>query len=1163
MPFSSSGSKSSIKTSNTNSKARVVKLVPKSLVAYELGSETSSSEGANTLRDLKKRRRISNQRSQSGRHLLSKSSSSSKRSSETKQRKGSSMDRRSDGYDYKKSRYDAGSDYKGRYPSYSGSTFPLVEGQHSPSYLNSNRSSTTLPLVRVPSYGMPADYEDLRFQHEHPHDYIYSQTAKQTSKMGKKEDGNSLRSTSEGIMFSKRDVDLRQTNRKLNTSTSSSKPSTSVSKQQERVQSAETESKSRHRSPSQSSRKSKKSKKKHKHRSRKSKKGKRSKSRKRQRSSSESDSSSEDSESEVDEPKKKEKLKKATQETREDVVGQLAATLSERRKKLKEEEEDSKNISKKVKKSKSRHKDKKKRSKRKNESANESGEEGFVLSSQEASALHENDTVSETIEKKNILTIPNTESSDAPSCSAETRLVSNSLKGTPETPKIEENNNVSVKIEPVQESFHSKNVLSKPNRSLATTPLRKVKSEPTNVATTTTPHAAPVKRSINDLPLPNILPIPDTVDTETDDNIRRSLSVEKEVPKRKRPRLCGPRVREAKQEKDWGTSCVDEYKVLSITGEGTFGQVYKAEHKKDGAICALKKVRLDNEKEGFPITAVREIKILRQLKHRNIVNLKDVLTDKPNATDFRKEKECAFYLVFEYMDHDLMGLLDSGMVHFNESHIQSFMRQLLDGLNFCHGKGFLHRDIKCSNILLNNRGEIKLADFGLARFYHQDEDRPYTNRVITLWYRPPELLLGEEKYTPAIDIWSCGCILAELFTKKPLFQADRELHQLDAISRICGTPGPTNWPGVESLPNYQMMKMRKQYRRRLREDFAFLPNLACDLLDHMLTLDPSRRCTAQEAIDSPWLRNIDPDRVRMPEFPIWQDCHEMWSKKRRREQKEHARLVSEGKAPPVSHQQHAAAEQAKAAAAAANKDHEARFAAAAHSSKQHSNGKSSSASWNAASNREKEVKVADQEYIRKLWKDRPDTNLAQIAKEWNMDVDESTLSLLSSLDMQKVLEIIKKCQETNTDMGDMQQLMKLLQKETPDPRQPGSSTVRDAKSSQQNKDFDHRSKPPYTKSPSSLASSSSSSSHQQQRRLSRAADGKPPPSATSVRSGITNKKHQIEKGISSSSGAAAGRLSSSANHYTSNHTDKLYRDLDLRMARNKEAANHKYRGAGS
>uniref|UniRef100_A0A5F8GNY0 Protein kinase domain-containing protein n=1 Tax=Monodelphis domestica TaxID=13616 RepID=A0A5F8GNY0_MONDO len=244
-------------------------------------------------------------------------------------------------------------------------------------------------------------------------------------------------------------------------------------------------------------------------------------------------------------------------------------------------------------------------------------------------------------------------------------------------------------------------------------------------------------------------------------------------------------------------NCVDKFDILGIIGWGTYGQVYKAQDKDTGELVALKKFLLDDKEEGFPITAIREIKILRQLNHQNVIHMREI-----------KDKG-AIYLVLEYMDYDLK------------------------------------RDIKSSNILLNNRGQVKLADFGLARSYNSEESRPYTNKVITLHYRPPELLLGEEHYTPSIDIWSCGCILGELFTKKPIFQAYLEVDQLNLISQLCGSPCPAVWPDVIKLPYFNTMKPKKQYPRCLHKVFSFVPLAALDLLDHMLILDPNKRCTSK------------------------------------------------------------------------------------------------------------------------------------------------------------------------------------------------------------------------------------------------------------------------------------------------------------------------------
>lgn len=206
----------------------------------------------------------------------------------------------------------------------------------------------------------------------------------------------------------------------------------------------------------------------------------------------------------------------------------------------------------------------------------------------------------------------------------------------------------------------------------------------------------------------------------------------------------------------------------------------------------------------------------------------------------------------------------------------------MSGLYYCHLNSILHRDIKGSNILINNDGVVKIADFGLARSATQESASALTNRVITLWYRPPELLLGATKYGPEVDLWSVGCIFAELVTGKPILPGKNEMEQLELIFRMCGAPSEDVWPGCTKLPWFHMFKPDRPHRRRLLEHLSRAPADVQDLCDKLLTLDPAKRITAQNALLHDYFFN-EPKMSEPHELQKYEASHEFQTKKRRQD----------------------------------------------------------------------------------------------------------------------------------------------------------------------------------------------------------------------------------------------------------------------------------------
>ena len=284
----------------------------------------------------------------------------------------------------------------------------------------------------------------------------------------------------------------------------------------------------------------------------------------------------------------------------------------------------------------------------------------------------------------------------------------------------------------------------------------------------------------------------------------------------------------------------------------------------------------------FPVTATREIKLLQSLNHINVVPLQEVMVER---------NDC--FMVFEYQAHDLTGLLNHPTFALTDAHKKHLAKQMFEGLEYLHRRGVLHRDIKAANILVSKTGELKFADFGLARFYQKRQKQEYTNRVITIWYRPPELLFGETQYGPAVDIWSAACVLVEIFTRHAIFPGDGgEINQLDKIYNVLGTPSRSEWPGISELQWYELLRPTHRLPNTFAEkykDSGRISDDAFELLEAMLSYDPANRPMAADVLEHRYFH----EGVKAQQ--VWEladlegDWHEFESKALRKEKEKQER----------------------------------------------------------------------------------------------------------------------------------------------------------------------------------------------------------------------------------------------------------------------------------
>ncbi|KAJ8102672.1 kinase-like domain-containing protein [Lipomyces tetrasporus] len=318
-------------------------------------------------------------------------------------------------------------------------------------------------------------------------------------------------------------------------------------------------------------------------------------------------------------------------------------------------------------------------------------------------------------------------------------------------------------------------------------------------------------------------------------------------------RFTGPEIRSCRS--------VENYERLNHIEEGAYGVVFRGRDVSTGEIVALKKLKVDKDQHGFPITSLREIEALMELSHPNIVNLKEVVIG--GALD-------QIYIVMEFVEHDLKSLMTDMREPFLQSEVKTILHQLLSATAHMHENWIIHRDLKTSNLLMNNKGMIKVADFGLARYFSEPA-APMTPLVVTLWYRAPEILLGAKQYSTEVDMWSIGCIFGELLINKPLIEGKSEINQIMKIFELLGYPDESSWPGFRSLPNAKSINIPKDRKPKtsLRSRFPYITSAGVDLLSSLLQFDPKKRITAKEALEHPYFKEepMPKPPEAFPSFP--------------------------------------------------------------------------------------------------------------------------------------------------------------------------------------------------------------------------------------------------------------------------------------------------------